>query len=292
MISPPFHILAFKFCFVGVVGCTASPPAPSPERPQRIVSQLVLGDEVLWELGEDVRARVVGVSRLADDVQYSGEASKWPRRVPRLPGDVESLLALEPDLVLVASFTNQDVRRMLRVAQIPTVVIERFGGFADFADNVRLIAKAVGATPAGEQLLETFEEELRPLRRPARDHGEVVSFAGGIVAAAGTTFDDAARAAGLTNIPAREGLVGYQRISLEQLVTWNPRWIVVGCAPGRCPETQREAQASLGVEQTQAGQHNGIIAVPEAVLSSTGMKMLELVRALRDGTRALDGLSQ
>ncbi len=39
--------------------------------PQRIVSQTLLSDEILWDLGPQVRAHVIAVSKLADDPRYS-----------------------------------------------------------------------------------------------------------------------------------------------------------------------------------------------------------------------------
>ena len=49
-----------------------------------------------------------------------------------------------------------------------------------------------------------------------------------------------ARVKELGGDPAREGLVGHQRIDTEQLVAWDPQWIVIGCGERPCAEAIAE----------------------------------------------------
>src|SRR5690606_372695 len=98
---------------VGTCGRSGADPQHTSTRPERIVSQVVTSDEILWELGDEVRARVAGVSIMADDPTYSGVANSWPSSVPRVPGTSEALVAARPDLVIVASFTSPETRALL-----------------------------------------------------------------------------------------------------------------------------------------------------------------------------------
>lgn len=249
----------------------------SEQRPaQRIVSQLILGDEILWELG--VQDRVVGVSKLTDDPHFSLYPQRWPAAVPRVPSHGEALVALQPDLVVLASFTSADLKRLLRGAGIRVVEIDRFNGFDDFRHNVRAIAEAVGAAEAGEELVRRFDQELARLSVPvSASSPTVVSWADGMVAASKTTFDDAARAAGLINVAARDGLTGHRRITLEQVVVWDPQLLVVPCSQSDCSQ---EVQAQLGVAQTRAARSGKVLSLPPPLLTTTGWGMLRLVGTL------------
>ena len=60
----------------GIVACGGA-KTDAPRGPKaRVVSQVVLADEVLWELGPEVHGRVVGVSTMADDARYSTVAGQ------------------------------------------------------------------------------------------------------------------------------------------------------------------------------------------------------------------------
>ena len=79
--------------------CGRTPRSQADRGPAaRVVSQTITSDEILWALGEHVRARVIAVSSLVDDVRYSTMPDTWPADVPRTPTSSEALLALRPDL--------------------------------------------------------------------------------------------------------------------------------------------------------------------------------------------------
>jgi ABC-type Fe3+-hydroxamate transport system substrate-binding protein len=113
----------------------------------------------------------------------------------------------------------------------------------------------------------------------------VVSWNEGSVPAAGTTFDDAATAAGWIDLPAQEGRRGPLQVSVEQLVAWDPDAIVVPCGSAdtaSCTHAAAELAARPGLRATRAAREGAVIGVPSHALYSTGAAMLELVERLRD----------
>jgi ABC-type Fe3+-hydroxamate transport system substrate-binding protein len=111
--------------------------------PQRIASRTILADEVMWALGPEVQARVVGLSTLVDDPRYSLVADRWPASTPRLGTDPEQLLALAPDLVIVASFTAPEYRATIE-DKVELLVLDDFSGFAGYLANLAKIGGAIG----------------------------------------------------------------------------------------------------------------------------------------------------
>lgn len=265
-----------------LLACGDRAPRPSgSDGSLRVASQTVLADEVLWDLGPSVQAVVVAVSPMADDLRYSRVAGQWPPQIPRAPGTSETLLALAPTLVILASFTAAETRRLLEHAGLRTIVLERFDGFEDYRSNVRAIASAVEAVEAGERVVAAFDERLASLRLSATERPRVVSWNEGTVPGAGTTFDDVAKAAGFRNLPADEGRRGHLQVSVEQLVAWNPDALVVPCDAERCPETTAEIAARPGLRATRAAREGMVIGVPSRDLYSTGSGMLEVIAHLR-----------
>jgi iron complex transport system substrate-binding protein len=248
----------------------------------RVASQTVLADEVLWDLGPAVRALVVAVSTMADDPRYSRVVGLWPPAIPRAAGTSEALIALVPTLVVLASFTAPETRRLLEQAGLRTLVLERFDGFADYRANVRAIAAAVEARDAGERVVAELDGRLAALRLDPAVRPRVVSWNEGSVPAAGTTFDDAAVAAGWSNLPALEGRRGHLQVSVEQLVAWDPDAIVVPCGEASCRQAAAEIATRPGLRATRAAREGAVIGVPSHALYSTGAAMLEVVQRLRD----------
>lgn len=260
---------------------------PAPEGPpQRIVSQTILSDEVLWALGESVRPRVVGISRLADDPRYSLVAGTWPEDVERMPLSSESLLAKDPDLVIIADFTAVETKTMLEGAGLPTLQLSGFDGFADYRAHLRAIGGAIGAPDEAEALREEFDRALG--RPPTLASGlAAVSWNEGNVAGRATTFDDVARAAGLANLAADRGIDGHKPVTLEQLVAWDPAVLVIPCVGDEaqdCRRTERDTAAQPGIAATAAAREGLVVAVPSRYLYSVGRGMLETVAILRRRT--------
>jgi iron complex transport system substrate-binding protein len=247
--------------------------------PGRIASLTILSDDVLWALGPDVRARVVGVSALTDDPRYAAHPGRWPAELPRVGTTAESVLALRPDLAIVASFTAVETRSMLANARVQTLTLSNFTGFDDYRQQVRSIGEALGASDRARALVTEFDARLASLRVNASEHPSIMSFSDGMTAAAGTTFHDASVAAGYANLPATHGLQGHVRVRVEQVVAWDPEYIVTPCGDD-CEQARRQLVAQPGLEITRAVRNDHVLTIPSPILLATGPEMLDVVEAL------------
>jgi ABC-type Fe3+-hydroxamate transport system substrate-binding protein len=249
---------------------------------RRIVSQTISSDEILWALGEPVRARVVAVSSLVDDARYSTIPGTWPQAVPRTPTTSEALLALAPDLAIVADFTAAETIALLENARVPLLRLSGFDGFADHRRHVAEIAEAVFAPDEGTSLVRAFDDRLAAVRAPVGGtRPSIVSFTEGNVAGAGTTFQDIAEAAGYDNLPARDGMAGHRRIALDRIVAWDPEALVVPCGEDDAEAVTADIAARPGLKATRAVRDGRVIAIPSALLYSSGAAMLDVVERLR-----------
>jgi iron complex transport system substrate-binding protein len=264
-----------------LVACGGSKTAPSSAVARRIVSQVVDADETLYDLGHDVRRRVVGVSAMADDARYTKWPQRWPSDVPRVAAGSEALLATKPDLVFVAEFSAAEGRALLEASGIRTVVLKGFDGFDDYRRRVSEIGDAVGASTAAEALLRRFDRDLaRVSAKPSATPPAALSWVDGNVAGRGTSFDDVATAAGLTNLGAQRGITGHRAVPLEQVVAWDPAIVITQCDDAQAGDCERAATtlaSSPGWSATRAARDRGIIPVPSRLLYSAGWGMVDTV---------------
>jgi len=253
-----------------------------------VLSQTVLGDEILWDLGPAARARVVGVSVMADDPRYCRVAGSWPEQLPRLAATTEGLLARAPDLAIIASYTAPETRALLAANGVRLLELGHNPGFDDYRRDLRALAAAVEAVPVAEAKIAGLDARLATLaaRRPSPAPG-VVSWGDGYAATGDTSFADIARAAGLDNLPERAGLSGHVPVAMEQLLAWDPAYIVIACPAERaddpaCRAAERDFITSgPGLSATRAAREHGVIAVPARDLASTGDGMLVTAELLQ-----------
>ena len=115
----------------------------------------------------------------------------------------------------------------------------------------------------------------------------VVAWGDGYAATGATSFADIARAAGLDNLPERAGLSGHVPVAMEQLLAWDPAYIVIACPAARpddpaCPAAEAAFVAGgPGLSATRAAREGGVIAIPARDLASTGEGMIVAAELLQ-----------
>jgi len=163
-------------------------------------------------------------------------AADFPEQVVRLPrvapGEVESIVAARPDLVL-ASTAGGDPRVVERLAELGVrVCTVDVTSCERLADAARLVGRAVGNASQGETLADAIAGRCRAVDArsaalPERRALYVIWWEPLIVAAPGTFHDDLLRRVHLVNL-APAGAGRYPRVDPELLL--DPRLEVVVAA--------------------------------------------------------------
>jgi iron complex transport system substrate-binding protein len=232
--------------------------------PRRIVSTYLAADEILASLVPP--GRMAGVSAFADDPAVSNVAGLYPRRVARVRAQAEAILALSPDLVCVAGYSDADGLRLEIGAGLPVLRWSRFDSFADVAANVRLLGAAVGADAAAEALARSVEASLAALAArlagvaPVRAlYLDPPDFSAG----AGTLIDEMLARAGAVNVAREARLDGAGPIAVEAALALDPAVIVAGAVPGAPPPLAVLRAAPLWRE-LRAVRAGAVVSVPAA----------------------------
>lgn len=195
--------------------------------PKRILSGVLASDEILTALVPP--ERLAAVTYLVDEPGLSDVAKLLPPHLPRVHAEAETMLALQPDLVVLASYTRATTVRLLAAAGIPVVRFQWYRSFADIMDSIRMLAAAVGADANGARLVDDMrrriadvEERAQGLPRP-----RVLYVGGGYSAGEDTLIDAMITLAGGHNVARDVGLQGQARLPLEIAVSLRPEVILV-----------------------------------------------------------------
>ena len=176
-------------------------------------------------------ARIAAISHYSQTPGASSIPLALARRFRATAGTAEEVIALRPDLVVASSFTAAATREAWARAGLKTLYLGIPATIAASEAQVRELAWAVGAVPAGERIVQNVERALRRTRpTDARRPRALLYISGDLANGGGTLLDEAMTHVGLTNAAAGYGLAFTGRLPAETLVAHPPDVVI---APDR-----------------------------------------------------------
>lgn len=199
-------------------------------RPMRIASATLGTDEILLDLvGPE---RLIAVTNLASDPTISNIADRpeLEQIENQVEADPEQIIALEPDLVFVASFTDPAVIEQLQGAGVPVFVMGFFNSIDSIEQNILTIGELVGEPERAEEIVADMNATLDEVAaQVAEMEGEpptaLYLSSGGWVAGSATTVDDIITRAGGVNAAA--DLVDWNQVSEETIIEMDPDVVIL-----------------------------------------------------------------
>jgi iron complex transport system substrate-binding protein len=258
------------------------------QRPARIASQTLGTDEILLAICRP--ERIVALSKFALDPKYSNVVDEARAAGAPAVQNVEDILQLNPDLIFVASYSRAETIEQLQAAGAPAFRFANFDRIEDIKTNIRTVGHATGDDAEAESLVRRMDDELASIRARIPQGGvrpRVMSYgSSGHTAGANTLFDDIIRSAGGTNVTAEHGINGFAKISAEQLLEWQPDFIVVGANQGEFEEVRRRLLASPAVATTNAARAGRVITMDNRYFLTVSHHVVRAVEALVAGLYA------
>ena len=196
--------------------------------PRRILSAVLASDEILTALVPP--ERLAGVTYLVDEPGVSDVAKLLPPGLPRIHAEAETILALRPDLVVLASYTRATAVRLLVAAGVPVMRFQWYRSFVDIMNSIRMLAAAVGADDNGARLVDDMRQRIAEVegRTQGLARPRVLYYGGGGYSAGEDTLIDAMiTLAGGHNVARDLGLRGQGRLPLEIVVSLRPEVILI-----------------------------------------------------------------
>ena len=264
----------------GTDSVTATIEAP----PRRLISQSSSTDEFLYSIVPP--ERVVGVSDVAYMERISNVLELVKRYQPIVALDPERILRANPDLVLTPAEMRLDVPGLLRAAGVPVYRAQTmFPTLESVEQQIRVIGYLAGEDARAEQVAQRFHEVVRlasTRKPPGTPAPRVMGFGGTYSYGSQTLFHDILRVLGAENIAAAHGFTGYDRVTDEHIVRWNPEWIVAGADRGQVEQVRARLFAHPAIGATTAAQRKQIVVLENHVFLPLSPFTAELVEALAD----------
>lgn len=262
-----------------------------PQKPKKIVSLSVSTDEILMALV--VPERIAALTYLAEDSGISNITEQAKTIPKKIQANVESIIALQPDLVLIPDWQQAAFIQTVREAGIPVYVYKTPGTIEEVKQSIRLIAGAVGEGEAGNRLVADMDNELAQItgkvrQIPESDRQVVIRHTlMGDSGGKGSTFEDICRYAGVNDGAALAGLGRNDALTKEQIVSINPDIILLSLwdYTGKTDMKKfgEDVQNDPALQQVKAVKSKKLIGVPDSHLSCTSQY---IVKGVQDVAKA------
>ena len=201
--------------------------------PQRILTYSLGHDEMVLALAPPERIAALG--KFTGNPSYSNVAELAPQ-FPVYEKGAENVLAQSPDIFIVSKSTKADIVELVKEAGVPVARPDLEDAAEGNISQILLLGYMLGAeeralelTAEIRQRLEAVASRVPPAGDPSRPAvisitrwSDSISISGG-----GTTGSDIIEAAGGVNAAARDGIDGFQKISVESILAMNPDFILI-----------------------------------------------------------------
>ena len=261
-----------------------------PAKPVRIASLTMFTDEVLLELVDP--ARIIVVTTFAADPAISNVVEKAKPIPNKLAMNVEILVAMKPDLLFVANWTEADKVKQLRDAGIPVYLTSTGVTVGGIETKIARVGQLVGEATTARKLVDAMNSRLAAVQRrlaavPVDKRLTVVDYTvWGSAQGKGSSWDEIVRRAGLANgvgnIAADEW--GQVPLSKEKLLEIDPELLIL---PGWTYDDPKGAEAFFAktvadpvLKALKAVREGRAYRMPENLKTTTSQYLVDAVEWL------------
>jgi iron complex transport system substrate-binding protein len=192
--------------------------------PHRVLSVNLCTDQMLLALADP--EQIVAVSKLAVDPLLSNyvEAAS---RYPQIGKDAEQIAGFRPDLILATNYTDPVLSNWLRRFNYPIKAYTLPDTLESVDDYIVDVADRLHRAERGRTMVDRYNQRLSSLDGALPSVSVVVIAANLYVAGKGTFPDQILTRMGAVNAASETLTSGWDYISLEQLLVWQPDYIIL-----------------------------------------------------------------
>ena len=225
-----FLFLVLLFSFTAIVNAKGV----QAKKYNHIVSLTLSGDEML--LGLVPENRIAGLSgKINEDKEISNVVDK-AKKFPKIEGNEEVLMSLEPDLIIVADWLSKRITDIGAITGAKVYFYKTPNSYEEQKKLIRDLANLVEEKENGEKLIKNMDDRLKALQNKITKNYKgakpriLIYTSFGTTSGKNTTFSDMVKLINGVNVVAEAGIDGFKDISKEKVIELNPDIIIVPIA--------------------------------------------------------------
>lgn len=241
--------------------------------PETVVTLGPSAAQTMWEIG--AREKVVGVSQYSSYLEGADSRTNVSGAAQSFV-DVETVVALDPDLVLAPNIVPDDTVTKLRESGLTVYKFETATSLESVEEKTRLFGSLTGACGGADERAADMNRSIGTVRDSVADADRprvLYSMGGGYTAGEDTFVDAIIEAAGGTNLAAEAGIEGYGEISAEVVADRDPEWIVLSSDVPTVPEGD-------AYEETTAYREGNVFVVDANYLNQPAPRTVDVVERM------------
>lgn len=245
----------------------------------KIVSLTVGTDEILYDLlaERDETKRISGLSSFSIDARYSNIADKVSS-FKRVGSQIESLMVLQPDLIIVAAYTNPNFLNKLDELKLPFLKLESFKSISDIKNNINSIAGRIGAMNEAKSIINSLDR-IKVIKSSKKKIKIINYNHSGFLMGKDTIFTDLIEKLGFENVITSKG---WPKISAEKILTLNPDFIITSGNVGDRKNILDQLNKKSGWRNLTAVKKGQVIIVSGKDLSSTSHYLVKAYEQIKE----------
>ncbi len=214
----------FLLIAVAVQAGTLRAGAAEAEKLPRVMSLNLCADAYL--MGFARKQQILALTPQARDAELSA-FHQQAKAFPTSDGQIESIIALKPDLVIVSSYSDPMRNRLIKQLGIHVLQLDAANSYAAARQEIIKLGDAIGRSDAARAYLRTLDAALAAIQPVAHAPRLLPLQRRNLTIGKGHVMDEVINRAGGVNLGRQNGDRLMSRISLEAVLTSETDYIVV-----------------------------------------------------------------
>jgi len=236
---------------------------PKSNPPATVASSFLAGDEILIELVKNSKVKLVAISSVADDKEYSNIVDLAKEIPHRIGANPESIAKVRPDLVFLASWNRPELPKTLSKLGIQTFTISDFNSLEDIQGNILIMGQVLHLEEKARQMVDSMQRQMPQQKK--RNQTFITFDVSQVSLGKKTIFDSLMLRLGLDNTVTE---TGWPKLSSESIALKHPDFVITS------GETKDQSLVELLIKKTpgwailEASKSGNILLIPNRLLNS------------------------
>ncbi len=232
--------------------------------------------QVYWEIG--AQDRVIGMPVGEYTAYLNGSETKTDITGQSAQDiQVETVIELDPDLVVTSTIGDETTIQQLRDAGIPVYQVGEETSIEAIYEKTRLYGQFIGECGPAEETVTDMQTDIERIESitAERESPRVLYYFLEYTAGENSFIGEVIETAGGENIAATRGVEGFQPISQEVIADEDPAWIITPSQDG-VPESEPPFNTTTAVQNDQ------VLVVNADLISQAGPRVVDPLQTMAE----------